>query len=238
MATTFKRTERKFFLTNEQASKTIDLLNEKMNRDAYDKGDGYYVYNIYYDNETNSVIRASVQKPKYKEKLRVRSYTIPSDDDKVFVEIKKKIFGVVTKRRIYIPMKYVDDLLQNGIAPQLTDPVEKQISNELLYFQKVYNSHPALFLSYHRYAYSGKEDKNFRVTLDFEITTRRYDLDLRKGNYGDQLLEEGCIMEVKFIDSMPFWLVEFFNKNDIRKRSFSKYGTEYAIYRTTQLEEE
>ena len=156
MASTFKRTERKFVLTAEEAKKTIALLDEKMNRDTFDKGDGYYVYNIYYDNENNSVIRQSVQKPKYKEKLRVRSYEIPTDEDKVFVEIKKKIFGVVNKRRIFIPIKYVDDLLERAIVPPLTDPVEKQIANEILYFQKVYNSKPTLFLSYHRYAFAGR----------------------------------------------------------------------------------
>ena len=238
MASTFKRTERKFVLTAEEAKKTIALLDEKMNRDTFDKGDGYYVYNIYYDNENNSVIRQSVQKPKYKEKLRVRSYEIPTDEDKVFVEIKKKIFGVVNKRRIFIPIKYVDDLLERAIVPPLTDPVEKQIANEILYFQKVYNSKPTLFLSYHRYAFAGKEDKSFRVTLDFEVTTRRESLDLRKGNFGESLIGDSCIMEVKFVGMMPLWLTEFFKENGILKRSISKYGTEYARYRKAQLEEE
>ncbi len=238
MASTFKRTERKFVLTNEEAKKALSLLDEKMNRDAFDKGDGYYVYNIYYDNETNAIIRQSIQKPKYKEKLRVRSYSIPTDEDKVFVEIKKKVTGVVNKRRILIPIKYVDDFLEKGIIPPLNDPVEKQIANELLYFQKIYNSKPTLFLSYHRFAYAGKEDKNFRVTLDFEITTRRTDLDLRKGNFGDSLIGDDCIMEVKFVGMMPLWLVEFFKENGILRRSISKYGTEYARFRKTQLEDE
>ena len=238
MASTFKRTERKFVLTNEEAKKALSLLDEKMNRDAFDKGDGYYVYNIYYDNETNAIIRQSIHKPKYKEKLRVRSYSIPTDEDKVFVEIKKKVTGVVNKRRILIPIKYVDDFLEKGIIPPLNDPVEKQIANELLYFQKIYNSKPTLFLSYHRFAYAGKEDKNFRVTLDFEITTRRTDLDLRKGNFGDSLIGDDCIMEVKFVGMMPLWLVEFFKENGILRRSISKYGTEYARFRKTQLEDE
>lgn len=36
----------------------------------------------------------------YKEKLRVRSYGVPTGDDKVFVELKKKYDGVVYKRRV------------------------------------------------------------------------------------------------------------------------------------------
>ena len=237
MTSTFKRTERKYVLTPEESKKMLALLGEKMDRDIFDTGNGYYVYNIYYDNETNAVIRQSNQKPKYKEKLRVRSYEIPNEDDNVFVEIKKKIFGVVNKRRISIPIKCVDDFFENGTVPDLCDPVEKQIANELLYFQKVYKTKPTLFLSYHRYAFSGKENKDFRVTLDFEVTTRRFDLDLKKGSYGESLIGKNCIMEVKFVDVMPVWLVDFFKENNILTRSISKYGTEYARFRKSQLEE-
>lgn len=37
------------------------------------------------------MIRNSIEKPIYKEKLRLRSYGTPSADDKVFIELKKNI---------------------------------------------------------------------------------------------------------------------------------------------------
>ena len=69
----------------------------------YRKKDAYGAYticNIYYDTGDWRLIRKSLEKPVYKEKLRVRSYGVPMGDDKVFVELKKKYDGVVYKRRV------------------------------------------------------------------------------------------------------------------------------------------
>jgi len=49
--------------------------------------------------QDNQLIRHSVSKPRYKEKLRLRSYGVPSLDAKVYLEIKKKVNGLVNKRR-------------------------------------------------------------------------------------------------------------------------------------------
>ena len=48
------------------------------------------IRNIYYDTDNYRLIRKSLEKPVYKEKLRVRSYRQVSQDEEVFVELKKK----------------------------------------------------------------------------------------------------------------------------------------------------
>ena len=89
----FKRFEKKFILTAEQYNKLLPILLDYMNLDKHCKvGENYNIYNIYYDTLNNDVIRHSISKPYYKEKLRLRSYNIPNSlDDKVFLELKKKI---------------------------------------------------------------------------------------------------------------------------------------------------
>ena len=55
-------------------------------------GKNYNIYNIYYDTDNSDVIRHSISKPYYKEKLRLRSYYIPNNsNDKVFLELKRKL---------------------------------------------------------------------------------------------------------------------------------------------------
>lgn len=66
-------------------------------KDAYG---AYTICNIYYDTGDWRLICKSLEKPVYKEKLRVRSYGVPTGDDKVFVELKKKYDGMVYKRRV------------------------------------------------------------------------------------------------------------------------------------------
>ena len=75
----------------------LEGLAPYMKRDAYG---AYTICNIYYDTGDWRLIRKSLEKPVYKEKLRVRSYGVPTGDDKVFVELKKKYDGVVYKRRV------------------------------------------------------------------------------------------------------------------------------------------
>ena len=98
---TFKRKEIKFLLDINQFNELLNTIDLYMNPDEYCVGGKEYgIFNIYYDTNDSFLIRESLSKPYYKEKLRVRSYYSPAhSDDKVFIEIKKKIGGIVTKRR-------------------------------------------------------------------------------------------------------------------------------------------
>ena len=119
--TSFKRYEKKYLLTDEQFNALIPKLLEYMNPDEHCKeGNENTIYNIYYDTDDNSIIKHSLSKPYYKEKLRLRSYSIPKSlDETVFLELKKKIGGIVNKRRIVITLKQAYDLLNKGIRPDV-----------------------------------------------------------------------------------------------------------------------
>lgn len=67
----FQRHEKKFLLTPEQYRAILPLLAERMEADRYGE---YTICSLYYDTPAFDLIRASVQKPPYKEKFRLRSY--------------------------------------------------------------------------------------------------------------------------------------------------------------------
>ena len=46
--------------------------------------------NYYFDTDDFRLIRTSLDKPAYKEKLRLRSYRYAAKDDLIFAELKKK----------------------------------------------------------------------------------------------------------------------------------------------------
>lgn len=231
--TTFKRYEKKFKLTEEQYNKLIPRLEEYMIPDEHCKENGgYCIYNIYYDTDDNRIIRHSLSKPYYKEKLRLRSYKVPkSMDEKVFLEIKKKIGGIVNKRRVIITLKEAYDFINKGIRPKYDDYFTNQVLNEMEYFFENNDIHPAAFICYEREAFFGKDNKDFRITFDQHILTRRTDVALEKGKYGEELLEPGQrLMEVKILGAMPLWLAEIFSELGIYSSSFSKYGNEFKKY--------
>ena len=96
----FNRYEKKYMLTGIQYHQIVDAMRSHMVLDRYNEDKEFYqISNIYYDTWDDRLIRTSIDKPVYKEKLRVRSYGVPELSDKVFVEIKKKYKGIVNKRR-------------------------------------------------------------------------------------------------------------------------------------------
>ena len=229
---TFKRYEKKFRINHQTYENIVEGIRSHMHLDTFNKdGHCYTVSNIYYDTWDNILIGRSIMKPVYKEKLRLRAYGVPTLDTSVFLEIKKKYKGIVNKRRTKIKLKEAYDFVDKGIYPNDNPRVRKQVLHELEYLLHMYDLKPMVYLSYDRWAYHDNTDPDFRVTFDTNITTRREDLRLESGSYGQKLLPEGTyIMEVKTLTAIPLWFIEILSKNAVYANSFSKYGTEYKMY--------
>ena len=229
---TFNRVEIKYLLEADEKERLLEVMADKMKPDEHGQAT---VRNIYYDTDTFLLIRRSIEKPKYKEKLRVRSYERSGPDDSVFVELKKKCKDVVYKRRIFIPHEKAISFLAGNDLPESefdredAKPADKQIAREITYFRNMYETlKPVVYLSYDREAYFGRDDKGFRLTFDKNIMYRTDKLSLGDEPGGLPLIGEGqSLMEVKLSGGMPLWLAEFFSKEKIFKASFSKYGAAY-----------
>ena len=227
----FKRHELKYLITIDQFNELKEIFKEYMIRDKFHKSS---IRNIYYDTPSFLLIRRSIEKPEYKEKLRIRSYKTIDNNDEVFIELKKKYKKVVYKRRETMSYEEALNFLNNKIVPN-----NFQITNEINYFLNYYEDlKPRMFLSYEREAYASLEDKNFRITFDKDVTWRNYDFDLSKEPYGENILPKGMIlMEVKTVLGYPRWLLDFLSKNKIYKISFSKYGNAYKELMRKEKEE-
>lgn len=220
----FKRYEKKYLLNNIQYKNFKKDLNNYMNEDDYNL---HTICNLYFDTDNYELIRRSIEKPIYKEKLRVRSYGIPKENDTVFFELKKKYLKEVFKRRISMPHKDFINYIENKIKPNAS----QQILSEIEYFIKLYNPYPRVFIAYDRLALYGKDNSKVRVTFDSNIRFRTNNLSLSYGDNGTQLLKKGeKIMEIKVEGAMPLWLVNLLNKHNILPTSYSKYGKCYENY--------
>ena len=220
----FMRYEKKYFLNRKQYELLLEPMNQYMKKDVYGQ---YTICNIYYDTDDWRLVRASIEKPPYKEKLRVRSYGVPSDQDKVFIELKKKFDGIVYKRRISMPANEVDSFL----SAQNTEVDMGQIGREIIGFQNFYHSVPKIFLAYDRIAFAGIEDSDIRITFDTNLRWRDDEVDLRKGDRGNLLIpEENVLMEIKTAGGYPLWLSRLLADICAFPNSFSKYGTCYQKF--------
>ncbi len=227
---TFKRYEKKYLITKEKLDEILPELLKYMDLDEYCiGGKEYRIYSIYYDTENHDIIRQNSSKPYYKEKMRIRSYYDKSSpDDTVFMELKKKSNGVGNKRRIKLKIKEIEPFVNEGILPETKDYLSAQVAKELKYFLEKNKVRPALYVQYDRLALFGKEDKDFRMTFDRNLRTRRSNFVLGESDEDELLLPENTyIMEIKILGSMPLWLSKLLSENELFSRGFSKYGEVY-----------
>ena len=220
--TVFRRYELKYLLTPGQKKTVLAEMAPYMRPDKYGRTT---IRNLYYDTDTYLLIRRSIEKPAYKEKLRIRSYGRASGDSTVFVELKKKYKSVVYKRRISLPCAEAAAWLSG----REHTGKRTQIAEEIDYFMELYGSlHPTVFLSYEREAYYCSDGSDFRVTFDDNILCRQEDLSLDSQVYGTPILPEGkVLMEIKCSGGIPLWMTRVLSREKLYKTSFSKYGTAY-----------
>lgn len=233
ITTTFKRYEKKYQLDEFQYQKILPILLAEMKPDTYtSKNDSYMIYNIYYDTQHYDVIRHSLSKPYYKEKLRLRSYSIPATlEDMVFLELKKKIGGIVNKRRTSLKLNEAYNFVSKMEYPEGLNQGDIQVLKEIEYFLKNRSIEPKAYISYERTAYVGKNDPNLRVTFDCNIKSRQTSLLLEKGDFGDFVIAPNqYVMEIKILGAMPLWLARVLSELKIYSSSFSKYGRTYKEY--------
>ncbi len=226
----FERRELKYLITQEQKGRLLQVMEPFMEADAYGRST---ICSIYFDTPDRLLIRRSLEKPAYKEKLRLRSYGTATPESPVFLELKKKYHSVVYKRRIsaaeHAAMDYMLKGNVKGLLPGGMEGEQRQILSEIDYVCRFYgNLEPAVFLSYEREAFCGREDAGLRITFDRNILWREEGLSLCSGVYGAPLLAEGqSLMEIKTACAIPIWLARALSGLHIYQTSFSKYGNAY-----------
>ena len=215
----FQRRELKYLLTRAQMAQVLEAIAPYMVPDPHGPA---IVRNLYFDTDSYRLIRRSIEKPVYKEKLRLRSYVPAGEDDPVFVEVKKKYRGVVYKRRMTMAQQLAIQWLTGAYTPETPG----QIGREIDYFRRFYSPlQPVCHLSYRRLAF---QTGDFRVTFDDQIQVRTTDLTFHSDPQGTALLpEDRVLMELKCAGGMPLWMANTLSRLGLYKTSFSKYGTAY-----------
>ena len=227
----FNRRETKYLMTDKQAEAFVREAHNLLSRDKYGE---YTICNLYLDTDDFYFIEHSLDRPAYKEKLRIRSYGNADEETKIFLEIKKKARGVVYKRRIVIPFGEAAEYVHNGVRPKSLDGfVPNQIFEEIDFLMKKYNPEPKLYLAYDREAYFMTEHPEVRITFDKNIRGRWENITLTSDENAE-LLDTGTanyrLMEIKSGRAIPIEITEILSRLKIYPVSFSKYGRIYTAY--------
>ncbi len=222
MQESFARVETKYLMTLPQAA----AMEMGLMRQGFERMDfgSPGVQSLYYDTADYALIRSSLERPAYKEKLRLRAYGEPGSLEQSFVEIKKKAGGVVYKRRTAMPLREATEALARGRMPEKAG----QVGREVQWMIHRYGLHPAAVISYVREAWSCREQPGVRITFDRSLAFRNWEMDLNAGAAGIPLLPaDQRLMEIKTNGTYPLWLVRLLQETGARRTHFSKYGLAY-----------
>ncbi|MBR2634449.1 MAG: polyphosphate polymerase domain-containing protein [Clostridia bacterium] len=223
--TTFSRYEIKFLLDEAKYERILSEIGPRMEQDAWGKTT---VRNLYYDTPSYRLCRRSLEKPVYKEKLRLRSYGRVTGTETVFAELKKKYKHRVYKRRLPLPEEKAVPWLGGETPAPVSSQIAEEIDAVLAFYREM---RPTVFLSYDREAFYSRESRDFRLTFDRNVLYRCEDLSLQKEAWGTPLLPEGrVLMELKCAGGIPLWMAELLSRERIYKTSFSKYGTAFCQF--------
>ncbi|MCL2242989.1 MAG: polyphosphate polymerase domain-containing protein [Treponema sp.] len=221
----FKRHEKKYLITQDQAAALQNIISQRMNKDPQ-----YLVQNLYYDSGNWDIIRKSIEKPFYKEKLRLRLYGLYSTDSQAFIELKKKYDGITYKRRAAVPVMEI----KNRSIGEIINSSDSQIHREIAFFLKNNTVSEKVYIAFRRTAYTGIKESDLRITFDndilFTLCPRNkccFD-GFNPGNGRRILKPSQSLLEIKTAISMPFWLARALSEKSIFPSSFSKYGVCYA----------
>ena len=242
----FQRVEKKYRMDQTAFGKILPLINEHMEEDSYCKGGkSYRICNLYYDTEHYDVIRESLKKPFFKEKLRLRTYGWPASEESIaFLELKRKINGLVTKRRATlsygVALRFMAPYLQGeGFSskelslPEDLSYINRQVLKEIQEYLAYSPVATGTLLTYERVARFGREDPGFRLTFDRNIRFKRCVKDmtsLSEDTMIPLMHEDFILMEAKAEGAFPLWFSRLLSREEIRPQSFSKYGVAYKTY--------
>lgn len=216
-----QRYEMKYVLNAQQLEYLKKSLEGYMQIDRFGKTS---IASLYYDTADKLLIRTSAEKPEFKEKIRLRSYGLASMDSPVFLELKRKAYGIVYKRRVKTTTARANDFF----VKERDICAGGQINREIAAFRDHYeNLVPSCLIIYDRTAYF-EPGGDLRLTIDENPRYRTDNLRLDYSMDATSLLPDGgAILEIKVQNAMPLWMTKILSEGKIYKTSFSKYGEAY-----------
>ncbi|MDX2109843.1 MAG: polyphosphate polymerase domain-containing protein [Verrucomicrobiota bacterium] len=233
-----ERHEAKYIIPAHQVHQVRSFIKPFCQADAFCTGTppSYLVTTLQLDNLMGDLWRAKERKSINRFKLRIRTYG-EACDGPVFMEIKRKINGLISKSRASLPERVSDlrEALSEERAWQFRNERETRAYLDFLRLTHTIGARPTIFIRYRRESYIGLSEDYARVTIDSELGYRpargwRWP---KSGSHwrsfdtttGTNTPFSGYILELKSGDSQPLWMAELIQRFNLVRSGFCKYST-------------
>ncbi len=197
----------------------------------------YHITTLQLDSFTLALHRAKDLEAVNRFKLRCRTYGLEGTSP-VFLEIKRKIKGIIVKSRVVIPREYWGPgLFQREFPSDLPFRSRHERFNfiEFRRLMHVLDARPVMLIRYTRESYMGRNDTYARITFDRRLCycpaqgwalppqgVRWRPMD---SSMALRRPYSGFILELKAYRDAPEWMVEMTERFNLVRTGFCKYST-------------
>lgn len=203
--------------------------------DPANKGGRYVISSLYLDTRLRRLYRETIDRAPRRFKLRVRRY---ATGERVFLEVKRRIKGVISKLRVPIPLSaWPGVVFEPAVAAALDlSARDRKNLDDFVWRCISLAAEPATVVRYEREAYISRLESYARVTFDWRLCGRApsgwnvsvhpddgpwlpVDAPRRFG-----LPESGVILELKAETAVPLWMTDIVHRFGLTRSGFSKYA--------------
>ncbi len=231
------RFEFKFVIDESCAQGMRDFMSGYLEPDEHaskSPDHSYPVNSLYIDSPSLMLYRQTDGGLKNRFKLRVRFYD-GEPDSPAFLEIKRRITGVICKERAVISRAGVECLLDGGlpdVSYLIGDNGNSKAVSALQNFCSLYESIdalPQIYVCYSREAYVSPDSDQLRITFDRNLPSTVFDrmtclIPPGDGARPETGNENKVILELKFTDTFPSWMQEMVQAFNLQRCSVPKYN--------------
>jgi hypothetical protein len=223
------RFECKYLVDRGTALKAREFLTPFMHPDPYARNRPRYRYTVcslYLDGAGLPLLRAADEGWRNRFKLRLRTYP-GSLHAPVYLEVKRRVDGIVSKLRAGVAHAQAGDLLERGRSGQPWT----ESNGEFLRLVRSLDARPVIRVHYLREAYEALGGEPVRVTFDTDLAAcRTRGLDLSDDGRWEPFGLQGVVLEIKFSERFPPWIGDMVSALDLQRRSFCKYALGMRLF--------
>jgi hypothetical protein len=223
-----RRYELKYRIPASMAQQIKGYVTAFLGPDPYTRRwpDGQYsICSLYFDSSRFDLYRETEMDKCNRFKLRIRGY----DDDPnspVFFEIKRKLNGMIYKSRARTGKDQITEILKGHFLPPQATEADKTTLKQFVHYTHCLTARPIALIRYKREAYEGQTDTKVRVTFDRQLCYLSTDKPAFRmnGQGWKKIPIDFVILEIKFTEYFPVWLVDLTRRFNLNRQSMSKYG--------------
>ena len=217
------RHELKFMVSDLTIEKLRHRLEPVMEKDEF-HDDFYTIRSLYFDDLFDSCLNENLAGTDDRFKYRIRFY----DDNKDYINLEKKYKrrGMTKKESQHLSLDQVSAFMEGLEGLGECDSLSDDLSTELMAAGLKSGMMPKCIVEYDRLAFV-EPTGNVRITFDMNLrgskdVERFLDTD---DEFALPVIEPGMhILEVKYDEFLPKYILQLVDLNNLHRQSFSKYA--------------